>query len=79
MDVHENMESVTKEQLEEAHKKDLAVQDKHGVKFKSYWYSENEGKVFCLCEAPNAEAAKAVHKEAHGGIPDKVVEVKEGE
>jgi hypothetical protein len=78
MDVHENMENVSKESLEEAHQKDLAIQGKHGVDFKTYWYSEKEGKVFCLVEAPNAEAAKAVHEEAHGKGPDKIVEVKEG-
>ena len=31
-----------------------------------YWYDEATGKVFCLAEAPSAEAAIAVHREAHG-------------
>ena len=79
MDIHKNMEGLTKEALDEAHKKDLEVQDKHGVKFQKYWYNESEGTVMCLCEAPNKEAAIAVHKEAHGGVPDEVIEVKEGE
>ena len=79
MDVHSNAKGITKEMLEEAHKKDLAVQDKHGVKFQKYWYSESEEKVFCLCEAPNAEAAAAVHREAHGAVADEVIEVKEGQ
>jgi len=78
MDVHNNAKGITKEALEEAHQKDLAVQDKHGVKFQKYWYNETEEKVFCLCEAPNAEAASAVHKEAHGGVADQVIEVLEG-
>ena len=79
MDVHKNAKGISKEALEEAHQKDLAVQAKHGVTFKSYWYNEAEETVFCLCEAPNAEAAAAVHKEAHGGVADEVIEVQEGE
>ena len=78
MDVHKNAKGITKEALEEAHKKDLEVQGKHGVSFKSYWYSEAEEKVFCLCDAPNKEAAMAVHAEAHGGVADEVIEVQEG-
>lgn len=79
MDIHENVEEISKEKLQEAHKKDLEVQEKHGVKFIDYWYSEDEKKIFCLCEAPDKEAAVAVHKEAHGGVADKVIEVKKGE
>lgn len=78
MDVHKNAKGITKEQLEEGHKKDLEIQGKYGVKFLNYWYSENEEKVFCLCEAPNKEAAAAVHREAHGGEADEVIEVMEG-
>ena len=78
MDIHNNAKGITKEALEEAHQKDLAVQEKHGVKFHKYWYNEAEEKVFCLCDAPNAEAAMAVHKEAHGGVADEIIEVQEG-
>jgi len=35
-------------------------------------------KVFCLFDAPNAEAAEAVHREAHGLMGDEIVEVEEG-
>jgi len=79
MDVHNNVEGMSKEALDEAHKKDVAVQEKYGVKFKDYWYSESEKKIFCLCEAPDLESAAAVHKEAHGGTADHVFEVKRGE
>lgn len=78
MDIHNNVEGVTKEKLMEAHKKDIEVQGKHGVKFVNYWYSEKEEKIFCLCEAPNKAAAEAVHREAHGGEADEVIEVKLG-
>ena len=78
MDIHKNKEGLTRKDLETAHKKDLEVQGKHGVRFVNYWYSEKEGAVFCLCEAPNKEAAASVHREAHGGVADEIVEVNEG-
>ena len=79
LDIHNNAEGITKEGLEEAHKKDLEVQAKYGVKYINYWYNEDKGKIFCLCEAPDIESAKAVHKEAHGGVADEVIEVQKGE
>ncbi len=78
MDIHKNMEGLTPEGLAEAHKKDLEVQGRYGVQFLNYWYNESKGSIFCLCEAPNREAAMAVHREAHGGEADEVIEVTEG-
>ena len=63
MDIHNNVKGLTKEALEEIHQKDLEVQGKYGVKYKNYWYNEDEGTVFCLSDAPNKEAAAAVHRE----------------
>lgn len=63
--------------LEEAHKADLAVQDKHCVHCIKYWLNEEAGKVFCLIDAPNPEAAAAVHREAHGLMAEKIIEVDE--
>lgn len=57
------------------HRRDLATQAKHGVEFKAYWVDEKEGKVYCLAEAPSAEAANQVHKEAHGVLANKIMEV----
>jgi len=62
----------------DAHRKDLAIQQKHGVKYLRYWFDEGTGKVFCLVEAPSREAAEAVHREAHGMMADEIIEVKEG-
>ncbi|MCK5552287.1 MAG: DUF4242 domain-containing protein [Deltaproteobacteria bacterium] len=78
LDIHKNVRGLTPEKVAEAHRKDLEVQDKHGVRYLKYWYNESEGAVFCLCEAPSKEAAQAVHREAHGGVADEVIEVKEG-
>jgi hypothetical protein len=79
MDIHKGVEGLTTAAVTEAHQKDLAVQGKYGVKYLKYWYDEGTGTVFCLCEAPNKEAAEKVHREAHGGVADEIIEVKEGE
>jgi hypothetical protein len=78
MDHHKKVEGLTTEAVAEAHQKDLEVQDEHEVKYHRYWYNEESGEVFCLAEAPNKEAAEAVHREAHGLVADEIVEVKEG-
>ncbi|MBU0520273.1 DUF4242 domain-containing protein [bacterium] len=78
MDIHRNAAGITKEGLQAAHAKDLAVQGKHGVNHINYWYSEKDQAIFCLCEAPSKEAAAAVHREAHGGMADDIIEVQEG-
>ena len=78
MDMHKNVQGLTAEGVEQAHQKDLEVQAKYGVKYLRYWYNEADGTVFCLCEAPNKEAAAAVHREAHGGVADEITEITEG-
>ena len=76
LDVHEfGKGKVTAKAVADAHKKDLATQGRHGVTYKAYWVDEKEGKVYCLAEAPSAEAASTVHKEAHGLIANKIIEV----
>ena len=77
MDVH-NLPGATTQAVAEAHMKDLQTQDRHGVSYLRYWVNEQEGKVFCLVEAPDAEAANAVHREAHGLVADEIYEVSEG-
>ena len=78
MDIHKVGQKIDPKEVAEAHKKDLEVQDKHGVRFLRYWYDEATGKVFCLAEAPDPEATIAVHREAHGLLADEIVEVREG-
>ncbi len=79
MDIHRNAKGITAEALADAHQKDLKVQEKHGVKFVKYWFSPEKETIFCLCDAPSKEAAEAVHREAHGGVADEIIEVQEGE
>jgi hypothetical protein len=78
MDIHNKVEGLTADAVNGAHKRDLEVQQKFGVDYKQYWFDEGSGKVFCLVEAPDAEAAAAVHREAHGLIADEIVPVREG-
>ncbi len=78
LDTHHKIPGLTAAAVAGAHAADLATQGKYDVKYVRYWYDEATGKVFCLVEAPNAEAAIAVHREAHGLLADELVEVKEG-
>ena len=78
MDVHEHVEGLTAEAVAGAHQRDLEVQEKYGVNYLKYWFDEGSGKVFCLVEAPDAEAAHAVHREAHGLVADNITQVQEG-
>ena len=78
MDVHSIPGGVSLDDVAEAHRKDIEEQGKHGVDYKSYWVDENAGKIFCLVEAPSAEAAHTVHREAHGLVADEIYEVREG-
>jgi hypothetical protein len=78
MDVHNLGDGVTVDAVAQAHQADLQTQGKYDVRYLRYWVNEAEGKVFCLVEAPDAEAASTVHREAHGLVADQVLEVQEG-
>jgi len=74
MDIHE-LPGITPEQLAQAHAADLATQEKYGVEYQKYWVNHECGKVFCLLHAPNPHAAEQVHREAHGFLAEKILEV----
>lgn len=79
LDVHElGPGKVTLEAAAGAHQKDLATQAKYGANFKSYWVDEKAGKIYCLVEAPSADAALSTHREAHGLMPTSIEEVSVG-
>ena len=75
MDIHEVSGGVSAEDVAKAHAEDVKIEDKYGVHYHKYWVNEKAGKIFCLCHAPNAEAAVQVHREAHGMVADKVIEI----
>jgi hypothetical protein len=78
MDIHTLDGGASVDEVGHAHAADLRVQGAHDVRYLRYWVSEAEGKVFCLVEAPSAEAASIVHRAAHGLVADDVFEVQEG-
>ena len=75
MDIHELPDGITPEDIAKAHEKDMEIQRKYGVEYRKYWVNESGRKLFCLAHAPNAEAAERVHREAHGMIAEKIIEV----
>ena len=74
MDVHDGMHGISGELLAQAHQADLDIQATEGVNFKHAWADPSSGKVFCLSEAPSAEAVKRIHQRA-GHPTDQVYEV----
>ena len=79
MDVHRRLpEGATFDDVTGAHEADLRTQDSHGVSYLRYWVDESAGKVFCLVDAPSADAAAEVHREAHGLVADEIYPVREG-
>lgn len=74
MDRH-YIEGATRHAVADAHQKDLALQDKYNVKFMTYWFDEIRCTAFCLIEAPDRETIERAHNEAHGSVPNEVLEV----
>src|SRR6516165_11057439 len=75
MDIHEIPGGVSAEDVAKAHAEDVKIEHKYDVHYHKYWVNEKAGKIFCLCHAPNAEAAIQVHRQAHGMVADKVIEI----
>jgi hypothetical protein len=79
LDVHEALPAgTTFDDVAGAHAADLETGSRHGVHYLKYWVDEAARKVFCLVEAPSAEAAANVHREAHGLVADRIHLVREG-
>jgi hypothetical protein len=64
MDVHRGMTGLTMDDLKAAHEADLAIQGEEGVVFKHAWADPESGVVYCLSEAPDAEAVERIHQRA---------------
>lgn len=79
MDTHNLDGGVTVDAVAQAHMADLKTQDRYGVRYLRYWVNEADGKIYCLVDAPDAEAANRVHREAHGLVADAIYPVVEGQ
>jgi hypothetical protein len=78
MDVHHISDGVSMDDVAKAHLADLQAQGAYDVRYLRYWVDEGNGQVFCLVEAPTAEAAADVHRQAHGLVADRIYQVQEG-
>jgi peptidyl-tRNA hydrolase len=78
MDVHSLDGGVAVGDVAKAHMADLQEQSKYDVNYLRYWVDEGQGKIFCLVDAPSADAASTVHREAHGLVADEIYQVQEG-
>ena len=78
MDVHQIAGGVSMDDVAKAHLADLQAQGAYDVRYLQYWVDEGNGQVFCLVEAPTADAASDVHRQAHGLVADRIYQVQEG-
>ncbi|HMG51221.1 MAG TPA: DUF4242 domain-containing protein, partial [Inquilinus sp.] len=74
LDRHD-LRGLTAADIAEAHRKDLELQSRYGVRFQTYWFDEARGTGFCLIDAPDIETAMKVHAEAHGNVAVDVIAV----
>ncbi len=74
MDMHTGMTGISEEDLAKAHAADVAIQAEEQVTFKHAWADPESGVVFCLSEAPDAEAVNRIHERA-GHPADKIYRV----
>jgi hypothetical protein len=64
MDVHSGLVGVTREQVQQEHRKDQEIEGQEGVHFIRAWADPERGKAFCLSEAPSRDAVLRVHQRA---------------
>jgi hypothetical protein len=77
MDLHHIAGGVSEADVAGAHAADLATEGPYGVRYLRYWVDEQAGRIFCLVDAPDADTAAAVHREAHGLVADEIFAVTE--
>jgi hypothetical protein len=77
LDVHTVENGVSVDDVAEAHRRDLEVQDAHDVLYLRYWVDEQAGKIFCLVEADSPDDAAEVHRKAHGLVAQEIYAVTE--
>ncbi len=74
MDRHDGV-TETPAEIAATHLRDLEIQGKYGVRYITYWIEAEAHQAFCLVDAPSKELAARVHKEAHDGVANEVIEV----
>ena len=59
MDIHNGFVGVTRQQLLEAHQRDLELEGDEGVHYERAWLDPESGKVFCLATGPTQGSGDA--------------------
>ncbi|MET9969047.1 SCO4226 family nickel-binding protein [Streptomyces sp. NPDC006356] len=72
MDVHHGAQGITADQLRQGHDAAVAIQEEEGVRFEHTWADPESGTVYCLSEAPSADAVQRIHERVGGGTPDEI-------
>ena len=75
MDFHDVPKGITAKHVAEMHQADLKIEHKYNCRGLTYWCDEKRQTAFCLIEAPNKQAIIELHEEAHGDIPQRIIEV----
>ncbi len=75
MDRHDVSDSVSAELVAQIHQEDLRIQDQFGCRGLTYWFDEKRKTAFCLIDAPHQHAIVEMHKQAHGEVPNQIIEV----
>ncbi len=74
MDRHD-ISGATGAEVADAHRRDLEMQGGFGLSMLTYWTDEERSSTFCLARSPSDEALTDLHRAAHGGLPNKIIEV----
>lgn len=75
MDRHDLSPAVTAENVAELHHKDLKIQHLYNCRGLTYWFDQKKGTAFCLVEAPDFKSLQEMHANAHGDVPNQIIEV----
>ncbi len=76
MDRHE-VPGIDPIEVAQGHVRDVEVQDRYGVEYLTYWHDPKAGTAFCLARGPSKDAVETVHREAHGMVASKIIEVED--
>jgi len=79
MDIHKNVKDTTPQDVAAAHHLDVEAQGAYGVKYLRWWFNQELGSLYCLVDAPSAQAAKEVHRKAHGLMADQIIPIEQGD
>ncbi len=76
MDRHE-VPGISPVEVAQGHVRDVEIQDRYGVEYLTYWHDPAAGTAFCLARGPSRDAVDSVHREAHGMVASKIIEVED--